>query len=72
MIQDIQVGDSVRTKGQHYFLEATHPETGDTIETRLPKWHRLTVAAIDPEEDTISVLLPDGYVATLPSDDLEP
>lgn len=68
----INVGDSVRTTKQLYFVEAHHPETGETIETKFPRWHRLIVASIDRKEDTITVHLPDGFLATLPSNNLEP
>lgn len=69
---NIQIGDSVRTVNQMYFVEATNPETNDTIETRLPKWHRLAVCDINSQNNTINVQLPNGYVATLDSQDLEP
>lgn len=72
MTHDIKPGDSVRTVNQMYFVEATNPQTGETIETRFPRGHRLTVVGVNPQDDTIDVQLPDGFVATLPSNDLEP
>lgn len=71
MSQNIQVGDSVRTTKQLYFYEAIHPKTGNVIEFFLPRWHRLTVTAIDTKNDTINVQLPDGYIAELPGDFFE-
>jgi hypothetical protein len=71
MAQDINTGDSVRTTKQLYLVEASHPETGDEIETMFPRWHRLTVCGTNAQEETVDVELPDGYVATLSQDDVE-
>lgn len=68
-VEEIAVGDSVRTKVQMYFVDAVHPKTGDEIETMFPRWHRLTVCGVDT--DTVDVELPEGYVATLSREDVE-
>lgn len=67
----INVGDSVRTKNQMYFVEANQPER-ETIEVRFTRWHRLTVCGIDLKKNTVTVQLPDGYTATLDANDVEP
>ncbi len=69
----INVGDSVRTVNQMYFVEANHPTKG-TIEVTLPRWHRLTVCGINRRNRTVTVTvqLPDGYTAVLHETDVEP
>jgi hypothetical protein len=67
----IEIGDLVSTKRAMFFVEATHPETDDDIEVFLPRWHTLAVCGVDNKEGTVDVKLPDGYVATLASDDVE-
>lgn len=71
VLSEIVVGDSVMTKNAMFFVEASHPETGDMIETLFPRWHRLKVVGVDEKEGTITVELPDGYVAILSTEDVE-
>ena len=65
------IGDSVRTKTTMFFVEATHPEYGEAIEVRLPKWHRFIVCGVFDDTRMVEIQLPDGYVATLSYDDVE-
>lgn len=60
---------TVRTKIQMYFVEAIHPETGEIIEVQLPRWERFAVHKIN--KTTTDILLPDGYIATIDSKNLE-
>lgn len=69
---DIEIGDSVRTTKQLYFVDATNPETGEAIETYFHKWDRLIVCGIDHVEGTVDVQLPEGFVATLDMEYVEP
>lgn len=69
--EKIEVGSTVRTKYTLLFVDATHPETGQEIETMLPRWHRLKVIAVDVENCTVDVQLPDGFVATLDTGNVE-
>lgn len=71
MTHNILPGDTVWTKVQFYFLEATHPKSGDTIEVRLPRRHQLTVSSVNDAGDIISVHLPNGYIAKIYAEDLE-
>ena len=67
----LMVGDAVVTKVQLHFLEARNPETGETIETKLPRRHHLKVCGVDEKEGTVDVNLPDGFIATIPREDVE-
>ena len=61
----------MRTVNMMFFVDATHPETGEEIEVQFPRWHRLTVIGVNAADDTVDVQLPDGFVATMDTGDLE-
>jgi hypothetical protein len=67
----IKVGDTVRTENMMFFVDATHPQTGEEIEVQFPRWHRLKVIGVNLAENTIDVALPKGFVATLDIGDVE-
>lgn len=63
------VGDTVWTRKMMFFVDATHPATGNEIETCFPRRHALKVVGVG--EDTVDVELADGFVATLDNADVD-